>query len=39
MFDFLFLIIWLTFNLLLKVTIKAAVMGATPRSAVVYFVY
>ena len=38
MFDF--LIIWLTFNFLLKVTIKlAAVMGATPRSAVVYFVY
>ena len=37
MFDF--LITWLTFNFLLKVTIKAAVMGATPRSAVVYFVY
>lgn len=36
---FFFLIIWLTFNLLLKVTIKAAVMGAIPRSAVVYFVY
>lgn len=30
MFDFSFLIIWLTFNFLLKVPIKAAVMGATP---------
>lgn len=32
-------IIWLTFNFLLKVTIKAAVMGAIPGSAMVYFVY
>lgn len=39
MFDFFFfLVIWLTFNLLLKATHKAAVMGAIPRSALVYFV-
>lgn len=40
MFDFFFLIIiWLTFNFWLKVTITAAVMGAIPGSAMVYFVY
>lgn len=36
---FFLIIIWLTFNFQLKVTIKAAVMGAIPGSAMVYFVY
>lgn len=39
LFFFFLIIILLTFNFQLKVTIKAAVMGAIPGSAVVYFVY
>ena len=38
-FDFLKKIIQLNFNLVFQVTIKAAVMGAIPCSAMVYSVY